>query len=138
MNILKAFLILVAGTGCVTGAAAQTAPAAAATQDSARPVAQGPETLSAAQAAKVRAVLAPYKADRLTVDDAKAIKRALRDAGMRPSPALDQALRSEGFSAERLDQLDPRPPVPPGGGEPPRPEGSGSAPARASPKPPPG
>jgi hypothetical protein len=138
MNTHKTLLILVAGIAGATGAEGQTAPAAAATQGSARPVAQAPEALSAAQAARVKAVLAPYKADRLTVDDAKAIKRALRDAGMRPSPALDQALRGEGFSAERLDQLDPRPPGPPGGGEQQRPEGSGSAPARTAPKAPPG
>jgi hypothetical protein len=61
----------------------------------------------------VKAILAPYKAASLTVDDAKAIKRALRDAGMRPSRALEEALRVNGFSAQRLDELDPRPPRPP-------------------------
>jgi hypothetical protein len=138
MNTLKTLLLLVAGIACAAGADAQTAPAAAVTRDDTRPGAQGPATLSPAQVAKVKAVLAPFKADSLTVDDAKAIKRTLRDAGMRPSPALDQALRAEGFSAERLDQLDPRPPGPPGGGEQPRQEGSGSAPMRTAPKSPPG
>jgi len=85
----------------------------------------GNETLSAEQLAKVKAVLAPYKADTLSVDDAKAIKRALRDAGMRPSRALGDALLAAGFSPHKLDALDPPPPRPAGegeqpGGKPPR------------------
>ena len=73
---------------------------------------------SAEQLARLKAVLAPYNPAALKADDAKAIKRALRDAGLRPGPALDKALADAGFSAQRLEALDPRPPGPPG---PPRP-----------------
>jgi hypothetical protein len=76
-----------------------------------------PRVLSAEQVAKVKGILAPYTPSTLTVGDAKTIKRALRDAGMRPSPELDAALNAQGFSPERLDELDPRPPGPPGAGE---------------------
>ena len=65
--------------------------------------------LTAEQKAGVSAVLAPYKPDRLTADDAKAIKRALRDAGLRRSLVLDKAITAAGFSPERLEILDPRP-----------------------------
>jgi hypothetical protein len=127
--------LVVAGVIFAANVHGQSQAPAAGSGDGARPGAQRAEALGAEQVAKVKAVLAPYRPGSLNVDDAKAIKRALRDAGMRPSPALDQALRAEGFSAERLDQLDPRPPGPPGGGER-RPDG-GSPPARASPTAPP-
>jgi hypothetical protein len=42
------------------------------------------------------------------------IKCTLRDAGMRPGPALDKALADAGFSAARLDILAPPPPRPAG------------------------
>ena len=71
--------------------------------------AQGP---TAAELAKVKAVLAPYKSASLTADDAKLIKRTLRDAGMRRSAALDAAITAAGFSPARLDELDPPPPRP--------------------------
>ena len=128
--------LLVAGVMVAATVQAQTAAPAPRSGDGTRPGAQRAEALSAEQLAKVKSVLAPYQPGSLTVDDAKAIKRALRDAGMRPSPALDQALRAQGFSAERLDQLDPRPPGPPGSGEPPR-QGGGGPPTRTPPKVPP-
>ncbi len=91
---------------------AQTAalpPPARPASASAAPPAQ---TLTAAELAKVKAVLAPYKSASLSADDAKLIKRTLRDAGMRRSPALDAAITAAGFSPARLDQLDPPPPRP--------------------------
>jgi hypothetical protein len=75
----------------------------------ARPPGPAQESLTAAQLAKVKAVLAPFKGKTLTTEDAKALKRALRDAGMRRGPALDAAVAAEGFSAERMEALDPRP-----------------------------
>ena len=91
-----------------------------------RPQGSGPAALSAEQLAKVKTVLSAYKPAALTADDAKAIKRAFRDAGMRRSAALDAAISAAGFSPERLEVLDPRPAQPPGGGDrpggaPPRP-----------------
>ena len=75
----------------------------------------GPQKLSAEQAAQVKAILAKYKPASLTVDEAKAIKRAFRDAGIRPGPGLAEGLKANGYSVERLEQLDPRPPGPPPG-----------------------
>ena len=94
---------------------AQNAPAPRAANDkpAGPPVGQA---LTAAELAKVKAVLAPYKPASLTVEDAKLIKRTLRDAGLRKSRELDSALVSFGFSPEKLDQLDPPPPRPAGEG----------------------
>ena len=50
-------------------------------------------------------MLAAYKPAALTADDAKAIKRAFRDAGMRHSPALNRAITDAGFSLARLEAL---------------------------------
>ena len=102
----------------MTGAAAQT-PAASRPPlgGEARPRDTGPATLSAEQVAKVKTVLSAYKPASLTVGDAKALKRALRDAGLRPGPALDKALADAGFSAAQLEVLDPRPARPPGDGD---------------------
>ena len=96
-----------------SGSSSQTAPpparSASAPSGAANPSAQ---TLSADQLAKVNAILAKYKSASLTADDAKLIKRTLRDAGMPRSPALDSALTAAGFSPAKLDQLDPPPPPP--------------------------
>ena len=74
------------------------------------------QPLSATELAKVKTVLAPYKPASLSIEDAKTIKRSLRDAGLRRSRELDAALASAGFSPERLDALDPPPPRPAGDG----------------------
>jgi hypothetical protein len=79
------------------------------------------QTLTTEQLAKVKSVLAAYKPATLTTDDAKMIKRTLRDAGMRPGPAMNKALADAGFSAERLDVLAPPPPRPAGEGNTPPP-----------------
>lgn len=111
----------------MTGATAQALAAASSPPQGgeARPRDAGPATLNAEQVAKVKAVLSAYKPASLTVGDAKALKRALRDAGLRPGPALDKALADAGFSAERLEALDPRPA---------RPSGDGDAPAGPPPR----
>ncbi len=70
------------------------------------------QTLTAAEVAKVKSVLAPYKPAILTTEDAKLIKRTLRDAGLPKSRKLDAAMVSLGFNPEKLDQLDPPPPRP--------------------------
>ena len=78
--------------------------------------------LSAEQVAKVKAVLAAYAPTALKADDAKAIKRALRDAGLAHNAALDKAITDAGFSPQKLEALDPRPARPPG---PPAAQGNG-------------
>ena len=96
-----------------SGSSSQTAlpPARSASAPSGAANPSAP-TLSADQLAKVNAILAKYKSASLTADDAKLIKRTLRDAGMPRSPALDSVLTSAGFSPAKLDQLDPPPPPP--------------------------
>lgn len=88
-----------------------------------------PDILSTDQLAQVKALLAPYKADVLTAEQARAIQLALEHSGLQRSPALNMALDSLGFSAKRLDELAPCPPqlstepVPQGSGRPvPRPQ----------------
>jgi hypothetical protein len=78
------------------------------------PGAPPPLVLSSAEQAKVKSVLSAYKPATLTAEDARALKRALRDAGLRRSPALDDALNAAGFSPAKMEALDPRPPGPPG------------------------
>lgn len=78
------------------------------------PGAPPPLVLSSAEQAKVKSVLSAYKPATLTAEDARALKRALRDAGLRRSPALDDALKAAGFSPAKMESLDPRPPGPPG------------------------
>jgi hypothetical protein len=95
---------------------------------------QGPDgqrsaPLTAEQVAKVKAVLAAYKPATLKADDAKAIKRALRDAGLRHNAALDKAITDAGFSPQKLEELDPRPARPPGA------PGDGPPPPPPPPKP---
>lgn len=87
--------------------------------------------LTAAELAKVKAVLAPYKSASLSVDDAKIIKRSLRDAGMRRSLELDAALVAAGYSPAKLDQLDPPPQRPPDEAVPRPPSPPSSAPPTA-------
>lgn len=79
----------------------------------AKPADRPEEALTAAQLAKIKSVLAPYKAASLTAGDAKLIKRTLRDAGIRSSRALGDALLAAGFDPRRLDELDPPPARPP-------------------------
>ena len=96
-----------AASGSSSQTALPPARSASAPSGAANPSAQ---TLSSDQLAKVNAILAKYKSASLTADDAKLIKRTLRDAGMPRSPALDSVLTSAGFSPAKLDQLDPPPP----------------------------
>jgi hypothetical protein len=125
---------MVVGFCAVTVALAQPSlrPAAAGASQArpgAAPGAPPVQTLTAEQLAKVKTVLAAYKPGALTADDAKTIKRTLRDAGMRPGPALDKALSEQGFSAARLDVLAPPPPRPAG-------EDHAQSPPPSSPPPP--
>jgi hypothetical protein len=82
-----------------------------------KPADRPEEALTAAQLAKIKSVLASYKAASLTADDAKLIKRTLRDAGIRRSRALGDALLAAGFDPRRLDELDPPPARPPHDGK---------------------
>jgi hypothetical protein len=108
---LTAFLFLLSILSLAHG---QGSPAPAKPGNSGSAPAQPQTALTPAQLAKVKEILSPYKANSLTVDDAKAIKRNFRDAGMRPGPALAEAVRTTGFSLQKMEELDPRPSGPPG------------------------
>ncbi len=67
------------------------------------------KALSAEQATQITSILQQYDADSLTSDDAKAIHRAFREAGLRGGPATNDAVRAVGFDPERIRDLDPPP-----------------------------
>ena len=67
------------------------------------------ESLSEGQKAAVKSILSKYHAATLTADDAKAIHRAFRDAGVKSGPGLNEAVTSAGFDSDRLRDLDPPP-----------------------------
>jgi hypothetical protein len=73
----------------------------------------GQQTLTQDQTARVTAILKAYKPAGVTAEDARAIHRAFRDAGIRPGPGLHDAIKAAGFDPDRLRALDPPPPRPP-------------------------
>ena len=107
-------------TGAANGQSPPPArPASGASASAGAPGGATAQALNAAQLATVKTTLAPYKPGSLTADDAKLIKRTLRDAGLPRSPALDAVLAAAGFSPAKLDQLDPPPLRPADGNAPP-------------------
>ena len=66
-------------------------------------------SLTDAQKAAVKSVLAKYNAATLTAADAKAIHGAFRDACLRGGPGLNEAVKSAGFDSDKLRDLDPPP-----------------------------
>jgi hypothetical protein len=115
LNASLITIAMCAGSVCAQVSAQSTNPSAS-NQPPAKQQPVEPAALSAEQLAKVKAVLAPYKPASLTIDEAKLIKRTLRDAGMRRSAALDKAITDAGFSPAKLEALDPTPPRPPSEG----------------------
>lgn len=65
------------------------------------------QTLTSEQRATVKSILSQYNAASLTADDAKAIHRALREAGLRGGRALNDAITEAGFDPQDLRRLDP-------------------------------
>lgn len=61
------------------------------------------------QKSAVKSILSKYTPSRLTADDAKAIHKAFRDAGLRAGPGLNEAVNSAGFNSDKLRDLDPPP-----------------------------
>lgn len=124
-HFLTAFLAVVlfaasTASAQVTQTQTQTRPQAQG-QNQPRPGGDPRESetpLSTVQLAKVKSILAPYKAASLTAEDAKAIKRGLRDAGIPRGRALGEALRAAGFNPDRLNELAPPPPRPSQDGQP--------------------
>ena len=67
------------------------------------------ETLTTAQKAQVKRILAKYDASTLTAAQAKAIHEAFRQAGLRGGPAMNDTVKAAGFDSDKLRDLDPPP-----------------------------
>ena len=66
-------------------------------------------SLTDEQKASVKSILSRYNASTVTADDAKAIHRAFRDAGLKGGPGLNEVVTSAGFNSDKLRDLDPPP-----------------------------
>ena len=70
---------------------------------------QGQEPLTAAQVEQIKTILSKYDASTLTVEQAKAIHEAFRQAGVHGGPVLNDAVKAAGFDPDKLRDLDPPP-----------------------------
>jgi hypothetical protein len=78
------------------------------------------EPLTADQKSQIQSILSQYDPDNVTEDDAKAIFQAFRDAGIKPSPGMKEAIEAAGFDADDMrtkgkPEGGAPPPPPPGG-----------------------
>ncbi len=67
------------------------------------------QSLSDEQKARVISILSQFDSSSLTVEDAKAINNAFREAGIRKGPGQREAIEAAGFDAGRISALDPPP-----------------------------
>ena len=67
------------------------------------------ETLTDAQQAQVKAILAKYDAATLTADQAKAIHESFRQAGIHGGPAVNDVVKAAGFDPDKLRDFAPPP-----------------------------
>lgn len=58
--------------------------------------------LTADQTSKIADILSQYDADNVSDDDAKAIFKAFKDAGISPAKGMKEAIEAAGFDAEDL------------------------------------
>lgn len=80
------------------------------------------EPLSADQKSQIQSILSQYDPDQVDEEDAKSIFQAFREAGIKPSAGMKEAIEAAGFDAEDLrakgkPQGPPPPPPPQGGGK---------------------
>jgi Spy/CpxP family protein refolding chaperone len=64
-------------------------------------------SLTDEQKAAVKSILSKYNISTMTADNAKAIHKAFRDAGLRSGPGLNAAVTAAGFNPDTLRDLDP-------------------------------
>jgi hypothetical protein len=82
---------------------------------------QNMQSLTDEQKQKIADILSKYDAKNLTADDAKAIFKAFKEAGITPAKGMKEAIEAAGFDAEKLraegmpesDKAGRRPPPPP-------------------------
>jgi Spy/CpxP family protein refolding chaperone len=123
------FILLLACSACLVGGVALAQEPGADREERRPPRREGTadnrsESLTDAQKTKVKEILAGYKADALTADQAKAIHDAFRQAGIPGGPAENTAVKEAGFDSGRLRELD-APPAEGGGGREPAEAGAG-------------
>jgi hypothetical protein len=70
----------------------------------ARPFA-APQPLTDDQKTQIQTILSNYDSSNLTADDAKAIFKQFREAGIRPGPGMKEAISAAGFDADKLRSL---------------------------------
>jgi predicted transcriptional regulator YheO len=82
---------------------------------------QNMQSLTDEQKQKIADILSKYDAKNLTADDAKAIFKAFKEAGITPAKGMKEAIEAAGFDAEKLrsegmsdaDKAGHKPPPPP-------------------------
>lgn len=109
-NLIKTFtLVIVIGFTVIMVFSISTADTAPPKQDAIaqdqRPGGQMTNELKAA----VISILSNYDPSTLTIDDAKAINRAFREAGIRRGAGQKEAIEAAGFDPETIRALDPPP-----------------------------
>ena len=115
MNSLNRLIMVAATVALATAAPARAGEPREAGADDRRPPppreesSGRSETLTAEQAAQVKAILAKYDAATLTAETAKAIHEAFRQAGLRGGPAMNDTIKAAGFDPEKLRDLAPPP-----------------------------
>jgi len=72
-------------------------------------VRQQDQQLSDELKARVVAILSQYNPSSLTIEDAKAINNAFREAGIRRGPGQREAIEAAGFDSRKISALDPPP-----------------------------
>lgn len=77
--------------------------------------------LTADQKSQIKSILSQYDPDKVTREDAKSIFQAFKEAGIKPSPGMKEAIEEAGFDAE-----DMRAKGKPEGPPPPPPQGAGN------------
>jgi hypothetical protein len=66
---------------------------------------QKAQPLTDDQKAQITSILSQYDSTNLTADDAKAIVKKFREAGIKPGPGMKETIESAGFDAEKLLSL---------------------------------
>ncbi len=84
-------------------------------------------TLTDDQKSTISDILSQYDPDNITADDAKSIFEQFRDAGIRPSKGMKEAITDAGFDADELRSLGMPDQPPQGAGGPPPSSSSSSS-----------
>ena len=64
-----------------------------------------PQPLTDEQKSQIQSTLSNYDPKNLTADDAKAIFKSFREAGIQPGPGMREAITNAGFDADQLRSL---------------------------------